>query len=1328
MGPNGPWNAASGGIGSPRRRTGGGFRVEIRVLGPIEVIGDRGRITVGSGRQLALLAFLVGQANRVVSADRILDAIWGDEPPASGAKSVAFHVSRLRDALEPGRPRGSPNGIIATEAAGYVLRVEPDRIDAVRFERLVLEGRAALATDPETARPTLETALALWRGEPYADVADESFVQPEIRRLDELHLVALEERLAADLALGRHAEAIEELQAIVARNPLRERLRGQLMVALYRAGRQAEALRTYGEARRVLADELGVDPGPELQQLQGWILRQDPRLEPPARRRRARNPYKGLRAFEEQDSPDFFGRESLVARLTERLGQVVRAGRLLTVVGPSGSGKSSVVRAGLIPAMRAGALPGSDGWSIAVMQPGARPFRELAAALRTAAPNAPRRLEERLERDCDLTGVLAEFLPAGARALLVIDQLEELFALVEDEDERSRFVGALVGALAAREGRLVVVATLRADWFSHPLRYPALGELVRNGIEVVTPLSRDELEHAIVRPAEAVGVQLEAGLATELIADVTRQPGALPLLQYALTELFERSDGQRLGRDGYAAIGGVLGALGGRAEEVYAGLDVDAREVARQVFLRLVAPGESNEPTARRVPQSELRSVAHDGSRAEAVLDAFDRGRLLSFDLDRVSGEPTAQIAHEALLGRWPRLAGWIERAREDLWTRRRLADAAADWIRSGRDPGFLLTGSRRDLFATWATSTDLQLDRPERELLDASAAEERRLDAVGATRAAHERALERRAKTQLRVLVVVFAVAAIVATSVSLAVYGQGEAAREQSAVAAARELAAASIGNLGEDPALSLLLAWHGANATVGRGYVVEEVVDALNWALQAAHVAYPPGEAPVAVRSGPGGPRGVMLLPPNRLMALAAISAGRGLTPEECRTYLHREDCPTPSPGDPSPGTLGVSTGSGVVAAERLASGSLAGARVEVAWGIPADPTPIVAALEARTGIDIIELTGPGAELGALVESGDLPDVAVVARPADVADLARAGLLVELSALVDVEDLRAYGGDYLVGLGTLATDGTRPAPAGRLYGATFALEAKGLVWYPKAAFERAGYDVPQTWTELQALAARIVADGGTPWCLGLESGARSGSAAADFLDEIILGGDGPEGYDRWATGALQFGPMSVTSAFEQLGTQALQDGYVLGGISAALRTPEQIAGWPMFVDPPGCWLHLAGAGDRPSWPAGGDGSLAAFPFPASDPAFADAAVGRAFMVVVFHDRPEVRRFVNSLVGDAFRAELSASFDPVGIRRLGASDSAFGDAVAQLEVALLAHSLASGAFRVDVSDLAPASVASAIDQGALRYLSFGPIGLAQVVVDINHSWHLAR
>ena len=250
--------------------------IEFRILGPFEV-SERGRpLDVGAGKQRALLAFLLLRAGEVVSTDRLIDALWEDHPPASALNSVHVYVSQVRKALG--------NGGLQTREHGYLLELAPEQVDLGRFERLLGEGRELLASgDAERAAETLSAALALWRGPPLSDFASAPFAQDEIARLEELHLAALEERIEAELALGRDAELIPELEALVSRHPLRERLRAQLMLALYRSGRQSEALEAYQQGRRMLAEELGLEPGRSLQDLQGAILRQDARLDPPAR-------------------------------------------------------------------------------------------------------------------------------------------------------------------------------------------------------------------------------------------------------------------------------------------------------------------------------------------------------------------------------------------------------------------------------------------------------------------------------------------------------------------------------------------------------------------------------------------------------------------------------------------------------------------------------------------------------------------------------------------------------------------------------------------------------------------------------------------------------------------------------------------------------------------------------------------------------------------------------------------------------------------------------------------------------------------------------------
>jgi DNA-binding SARP family transcriptional activator/class 3 adenylate cyclase len=249
--------------------------MEFRILGPLEVRGEGGeRLPLPSGRHRALLALLLLHANEVVPTERLIDELWAGEPTENASTALYGYVSQLRKALGDGQQ------ILHTRAPGYLIELGPEELDASRAERLVAEGRTVLRKgEPAQAAAILREALSLWRGPPLAELAFESFAQGEIRRLEELRLTALEERIEADFALGRHGEVVGELEALVAQHPLRERLRGQLMLGLYRAGRQAEALATYQAARHALVEDLGIEPSRPLQELEQAILRQDPALD-----------------------------------------------------------------------------------------------------------------------------------------------------------------------------------------------------------------------------------------------------------------------------------------------------------------------------------------------------------------------------------------------------------------------------------------------------------------------------------------------------------------------------------------------------------------------------------------------------------------------------------------------------------------------------------------------------------------------------------------------------------------------------------------------------------------------------------------------------------------------------------------------------------------------------------------------------------------------------------------------------------------------------------------------------------------------------------------
>src|SRR5436190_1060839 len=251
--------------------------MEFRILGPLEIEGPAGEIKLGSGKQRALLALLLLQANDVVPAGRLIELLWPDAPPADAAKALQVHVSRLRRAL-------AQADVIRTRPGGYLLELDAGNFDLPRFEQRAEEARSLLAGgEAEAARQAFGDALALWRGAPLAEFASEPFARPEIGRLEELYLAAVEDRIDADLLLGAHAGLVSELEALVARHPFRERLRAQLMLALYRCGRQADALQAYRDARRALAEELGIEPGRPLQELEQSILRQDAALDVRAR-------------------------------------------------------------------------------------------------------------------------------------------------------------------------------------------------------------------------------------------------------------------------------------------------------------------------------------------------------------------------------------------------------------------------------------------------------------------------------------------------------------------------------------------------------------------------------------------------------------------------------------------------------------------------------------------------------------------------------------------------------------------------------------------------------------------------------------------------------------------------------------------------------------------------------------------------------------------------------------------------------------------------------------------------------------------------------------
>ncbi|MFC4118853.1 helix-turn-helix domain-containing protein [Nonomuraea zeae] len=379
-------------------------------------------------------------------------------------------------------------------------------------------------------------------------------------------------------------------------------------------------------------------------------------------------PYLGLTRFEPGDRDRFFGRDALV----ERLAELVRDHLFVLLTGPSGSGKSSLLRAGLIPRLRA-----AGGTAIRVLSPGPHPLRTHAGLLRAGD---------------------------GGDRVVIADQFEEVFTLCADPAERAGFIDALLTAGRARPGSRVVIA-VRADFLRHFARYPDLTGVVRDTTLLTGPMSPAELREAIVKPAAARGLTVERTLTARLVHDVADEPGGLPLMSHVLLETWRRRHGRALTLHAYESAGGLHGAIARTAEDLYDDLPPPLRQVMRRLLLRMVNPGQGAQDTRRPVPRPELLTGEGEDD-AERVLERLVRARLVTIH------EDTAELAHEALLTAWPRLQSWIEEDREALRELRRLSEAAASWHELRRDPGALYRGVRlstaQEQFASPARQADL--------------------------------------------------------------------------------------------------------------------------------------------------------------------------------------------------------------------------------------------------------------------------------------------------------------------------------------------------------------------------------------------------------------------------------------------------------------------------------------------------------------------------------------------------------------------------------------------------------------------------------------------
>jgi DNA-binding SARP family transcriptional activator/WD40 repeat protein/energy-coupling factor transporter ATP-binding protein EcfA2 len=511
-------------------------------------------------------------------------------------------------------------------------------------------------------------------------------------------------------------------------------------------------------------------------------------------------PYKGLARFDVDDASLFFGRERLVAELVARL----TASRVVAVVGPSGSGKSSLVRAGVLPALADGIATNTDRWRTIAMCPGARPSSELTTQLRLAGRSG-----------------------GDERLLVFVDQFEELFTHCDREPDRTEFVQRLTGLLDDPSAALVLA--VRADQLGACAAYPSLTELLTGNDVLVGPMTESELRRAIEAPAAQAGLDVEPGLVEAIVDDVAGRSGALPLLSTALAETWQRRQGRTLTLAGYQAAGGVDGAVARMAEDGYLDLGPGPQLAARRLLLRLCdASDDGVLDLRRRLPIDDVAPPDDDDARR--ALDLLVDRRLLTIDRD------TVEIAHEALMREWPRLRGWFEDDVEGRRIHRRLGDAARSWTDSGQDRSELYRGTRLDGAVEWAATHDADLAPTERRFLDASRAEaDREVEEV--RRRVREKTRTNRRLGGLLAGVAVFLVLAIVAGLVAMR---QRDRAERETREATARELAGESTLALDVDPELSMLLALEGIRTTRSAGEPARpEAVGALQEAVQASRL---------------------------------------------------------------------------------------------------------------------------------------------------------------------------------------------------------------------------------------------------------------------------------------------------------------------------------------------------------------------------------------------------------------------------------------------------------------------------------------------------------
>lgn len=862
-------------------------------------IGTLGRCSVAledqpvtglqSAKVRALLIYLAVESDQSHSRESLAGLLWSDYPRSSAMGSLRNALANLRQAI--GDRSANPPHLLITHETIQFNTASEYWLDLVDLRKALSQLHPQSAQPDPAAIASLHNGLSLFQGRFLEDffVSDsQPFEEWALLKREQLNrevMLAFRGLASYFETIGDYSQALPYAWRQVELERWQEEGHQQLMRLLALSGRRSEALAQYDACALALRQDLGVEPSSTTTALYETIREGEltPDVPQPmeALPFAGEPPYKGMQFFDEADASLFFGRECLVAHLVGHLRNMLAAseaagetpqGRFLAVVGASGSGKSSFLRAGLIPAIKTGKVLAdgtypphdSQSWQVRVITPTTRPLEALACSL-TAPNNSPiataTLIDNMMREPRSLHLFAAKHGSAaqnGEHLLIIVDQFEELFTLCQEEREREAFIANLLNA-AECPGPVIVIIALRADFYGHCAGNQRLRRALTGRQEFIGPLTGDELRRVIEQPAHNAGWDFQAGLVEVILKDVGDEPGVLPLLSHALLETWQRRRGRTMTLESYTETGGVSRAVVQTANLAFDSLSPPQQAIARRIFLRLTDLGEGTQETRRRATLSELIYRPQEMPAVEQVLGVLSEARLLTL------AHGVVEIAHEALIHQWPTLRNWLEEDREGLRIQRHLNASALAWENIQRDPGELYRGTRLAQALEWVALPDHmeQLSPLEQEFLLASrqleereaaereAQRQQQLEAARQLAEAQSQKAEQQAQAMHRLrqralyltgaLLAVFMLAMVTLT-LSIRNASLRDEAERQAQLATSRELIAAAARNLPTDPELSNWLALQAVSVSQSAGIPISlELENILHEATQTSRVRF-------------------------------------------------------------------------------------------------------------------------------------------------------------------------------------------------------------------------------------------------------------------------------------------------------------------------------------------------------------------------------------------------------------------------------------------------------------------------------------------------------